>query len=294
MKVAGLGQCSLDYLIVVDDYPREDTKKEIIDWTVQGGGPVATALVALSRLGVGTTFMGLVSDDEAGKIIERRLANEKVDVKDILVRKGGRSQTAFITINREGGTRTILWQRPTVKVIRPSEVKRSLLKGAGLLLLDGLFAEASIKAAEMAKAMEIPVMIDAGRMREGMEELLRHSDYIVASEEFGREFSDTTERTLRKLMKFQPEAATITLGERGSMTIFRGGIFHQPAFDVDVVDTTGAGDVFHGGYIYGLLKEWEIEKTVRFASAFAGLKCRKLGGRSGIPTLQETMQFMEE
>ncbi|MCP3677710.1 MAG: sugar kinase [Deltaproteobacteria bacterium] len=293
MKVAGLGQCSLDYLIVVDGYPREDTKKEVVDWTVQGGGPVATALVSLSRLSIETAFMGVVSNDEAGGEIRRGLVREDVDITHLLERRGGTSQTAFITINRVKDTRTILWQRPTVRAIEPSEVGKDLLDGAALLLLDGLFGEASLKAAEMAREAKIPVMVDAGRVREGTEELLSHADYIVASEEFAGEFGGTPEKALRKLEEFKPKAATITLGNRGSMTVSAGERFHQSAFDVDVVDTTGAGDVFHGGYIYGLLQRWEIKKTVEFASAFAGLKCREVGGRAGIPTLQETMEFTE-
>jgi sulfofructose kinase len=294
MKVVGLGQCSLDYLMVVDGYPREDTKQEVADWMVQGGGPVATALVSLSRLGIETAFMGIVSDDEAGGEIRRGLVREGVDVTYMVERRGGRSQTAFITINRERGTRTILWQRPTVRSIEPSEVGKDFLDGAAFLLLDSLFGSASLKAAEMAIEAEIPVMVDAGRVREGTEELLHHSDYIVASEEFAGEYGGTPEEALRRLEEFKPKAATVTLGDRGSMTISAGEISHQPAFDVDVVDTTGAGDVFHGGYIYGLLQGWEIKKTVKFASAFAGLKCREVGGREGIPTLQETMQFMKE
>jgi ribokinase len=292
MKVAGLGQCSLDYLMIVDSYPGEDTKKEVLEWTVQGGGPVATALVALSRLGVKTSFMGLISDDDAGKSIRKGLVKEKIDTGDMVIRKGGRSQTAFIIVNNKNGKRTIIWQRPTIKSIRSSEVRKTFLKGADFLLLDGLFSEASIKAANMAKEMNIPVMLDAGKIRKGMNELLQSSDYIVASEEFGMEFAGEKKRALKRLMRFGPRAATITLGDKGSITTSGREEFHQPAFKVDVVDTTGAGDVFHGGYIYGLLQGWEIRKTVKFASAFAALKCMGLGGRTNIPGLKETLKFM--
>ncbi len=294
MRVAGLGQCSLDYLMVLDSYPREDTKKEVLEWAVQGGGPVATALVALSRLGVKTSFMGLVSDDDAGKLIKKGLVEEKIDIRDMVIRKGGKSQTAFIVVNNKNGKRTIVWQRPTVKSIRPLEVKKDFLKGANFLLLDGLFSEASIKAAKMARAIKIPIMLDAGRMRKGMYELLQSSDYIIASEEFGRKFAGSPKRALKELMMFQPKAATITLGDKGSITISGREEFHQPAFIVDVVDTTGAGDVFHGGYIYGLLQGWEIRKTLKFASAFAALKCRRLGGRAGITGFKEAFKFINE
>ncbi len=136
-------------------------------------------------------------------------------------------------------------------------------------------------------------MLDAGRVREGTIELASMCDYIVASEEFGKELSEDhadsfdAERALLRMKSFGAETCTITLGGKGSVTITGDEIFHTPAFHVDVVDTTGAGDVFHGGYIYGLLNKWEIKEVLRFASAFASLKCRKLGGRAGIPSLEE-------
>jgi sulfofructose kinase len=146
MRVFGLGQCSLDYIAVVRKYPEEDTKEEALELTVQGGGPVATALVSLSRLGAKTTFAGMVSDDDAGVKIIKGLKHEGVDTRGLKIKKGGSSQTAFIIVSRKG-LRTIIWKRPGVPEFAPEDIKASLIKGADLVLLDGLMMKASLKAA---------------------------------------------------------------------------------------------------------------------------------------------------
>lgn len=291
-KVAGLGQCSLDYIAIVDKYPAEDTKPEVIEWTEEGGGPVATALVALSRLGVKTAFIGTVSDDHAGTEIKKGLKEEGIDLRGLVVRKGGRSQTAFIVANRRNAKRTVFWKRPSVRELKSREVLPALIEKSAFLLVDGLMAGASAYAARIAGKKGIPVMLDAGRVRPGMMGLAELSDYIVCSEEFAKDLAATPRKALKELARFKPVAATITLGNRGSITWTGGEVFRQRAFKLKAVDTTGAGDVFHGGYIYGLLRGWDIRRTVEFASALAALKCLKPGGRAGIPTLKETLRFL--
>ncbi len=293
MRVFGLGQCSLDFIAVVRKYPQEDTKEEALDFTIQGGGPVATALVSLSRLGVKTTFAGRVSDDWAGFEIIEGLRKEGVDTRGIRVKRGGSSQMAFIIVSRRG-RRTIIWKRPDVAELKPDDIKASLIKGQDFILLDGLMMEASLKAAAIARRFNIPVMLDAGRSREGMLELAGLSDYMVCSEEFAKGLKLTPKETLLKLSALGPKASTVTLGEKGSITWSEGKVFAQSAFKVNAVDTTGAGDVFHGGYIWGLLNGWDIKRTVEFASAFAALKCLKPGGRRGIPSLRRTLVFLKK
>ena len=292
MKASGLGQCSLDYIAPVNAYPVEDTKVETSGLIVQGGGPVATALVSLSRLGVQTFFMGTVSDDPAGREIRRGLVAASVGVRGLRTRKGGRSQTALITVNRLTGSRTILWQRPTVDELHAREVPESTIRKSGVLLLDGLMHAASLRAAQVARSFGVPVILDAGRPRPGIFKLIPLCDYVVAASEFASGLNLTPRQALERLAGFNPTAATITLGRKGSVTWHEGRVFSQPAFKVRAVDTTGAGDVFHGGYAYGVLKGWDMEKTVRFASAFAALKCTVPGGRAGIPTLARTVRFM--
>jgi len=291
VKAVGLGQCSLDCITIVEGFPAEDTKKEVSDLVVQGGGPVATALVALSRLGVKTSFMGRVSDDHAGAEIRKGLRAEGVGTKGLLVKKGGKSQSAFIVVNSKNASRTILWSRPTVEPLAASEVDPALLRSASILLLDGLMMEASVRAASIATEMGIPVMLDGGRVRPGMLKLAAMCDYVVCSEEFASGMKTGVEEALKKLMRGRTRAVTITLGKKGSVTLHEGRVFTRKACKVKAVDTTGAGDVFHGAYAYGVINGWDIEKTVEFASVVAAMKCQKPGGRTGIPTLEEAMGF---
>ncbi len=292
MRVVGLGQCSLDYIAVTDGYPAPDTKFEAAGMLVEGGGPVATALVALSRLKVKTRFAGVIGADRAGAEILRGLKLEGVDTASLVTRRAGCSQTANIIVDRSNATRTIIWRRATAKPLTAKEVRGPFIKGADFLLLDGLMARASIKAAGIARTLGVPVMLDAGSLRPGMVELAASADYVVCSEGFAREYARTPALALKALESIGVRTATVTLGRGGSVTLADGVSFKVPAFKVRAVDTTGAGDVFHGGYVYGLLKGWEIKKTVTFASAFAALKCRAPGGRSGIPSLSKTLKFM--
>jgi len=178
----------------------------------------------------------------------------------------------------------------------PDELGDDFLRGADFLLLDGLMKGVSVAAAHKAKEMRIPVMIDAGRLREGILDIAPLCDYIVASEEFARELGyDGDTGRFRELLRQRCFGlTTITLGKKGSITFHGCETIAVPAYDVEEVDTTGAGDVFHGGYIFGLLMRWDIISTIRFASALAAMKCRKVGGRAGIPGLEEVTQFMRE
>jgi sulfofructose kinase len=296
MIVTGIGQCSLDHLALIDTYPEIDTKKEILELHEQGGGPVATALVALSRWGVKCRFHGIVGDDDAGEKIQRSLIEEGgVAASGLIARKKASSQTAFIAIEKETARRTIFWRRATGRPLQPEELGADFLDGSILLLLDGLMRDVSVYAAEKARGYGIPIMLDAGRLRPGMPDLMKLSDYIVASEEFAKDlgWNPCRETLMKERENLGVKVLTITLGKRGSMTVSSDNDYiEMPAFQVHAVDTTGAGDVFHGGYIYGLLKNWRIKETVIFASAAAALKCTKIGGRGGIPRLSEVEEFL--
>jgi ribokinase len=297
MKIVGLGQCALDHSFVIDFLPESDTKKEVMQWEINGGGPVATALVSLCRLGMDCTFHGVIGDDEAGIKIRDSLESEHIHTTGLMSRPDSNSQAAFIAVEKATGKRTIFWKRPSAEALRPEELPDNFLEDADFLLIDGLMSEVSMHAVRIAKDTSVPVMLDAGRIRKGMIELAGLADYVVCSEEFAREFSSDAgefipEKVLQEMKAFKAKALTITLGSKGSFTMSGKEIFHTPAFRVDVLDTTGAGDVFHGGYIYGLLQNWELKEVTRFASACAALKCRKLGGRSGIPDLKEVEDLL--
>jgi len=296
MAVVGIGQCAWDMLAIVDHFPQADTKNEVLIWEEQGGGPVATALAALSRLGVPCRFYGVTGDDREGAAIRKSLIDEGVDATGLVQRSHASSQTAFIAIDKAGGTRTIFWKRPTGDPLAGEELPPDLLHDADFLLLDGLMKDVSLFAARQAREAGVPVMLDAGRVREGMLDLGRLCDYVVGSEEFARELGWKDDPgSFRQVVRTHGFAVTtITLGGRGSVTFAGDEVIFCPAFPVETVDTTGAGDVFHGGYLYGLLQKWPLRDTIRFASAAAAMKCRTLGGRSGIPRPSEVRQFLRE
>ena len=168
MKVTGIGQCALDHLFAIDSFPELDTKKEIESWTISGGGPVATALVSLSRLGIMCCFHGIVGDDEAGRKISASLRSENININGLVTRPRSDSQVAFIAVEKDSGRRTIFWKRASSRPLDPQELPEDFLDNADFLLVDGLMAETSMYSVRKAKEKNIPVMLDAGRVREGM------------------------------------------------------------------------------------------------------------------------------
>jgi len=294
--VVGLGQCCIDYLGVVEHYPDVNEKEEVNNLTIQGGGPVATAMVTLSRLGASTAFIGKISDDYFGGLIKDGLTSEFVNIDHIIVEKDKRSQFAFIVIEKDTGKRTVLWSRATVTPLRADELNRNVISTANVLLLDGLEKEGSMAAAEYARGAGVTIVVDAGSMREGALALVNLSDYFIASEDFARQFShgNDPKAAAMELLGLGAKTVIITLGEKGSICVSPESYFYQPAFKVKAVDTTGCGDVFHGAFILGLLRKWDLRETIRFASAAAALKCREIGGRTAIPDLREVEEFLEE
>ena len=294
IRVIGLGQACLDYLGRVNIYPEEDSKCELMDLHIQCGGPASTALIALSRLGIQTSFLGSISDDSCGIKIVKELKKEKVDSTFLKITSGYTSQFAFIAIT-ENGNRTIFWHRGSVPHLRPRDVNLSPFSKAKILHLDSLMIEAAQEAAQQAKNMGLTIVMDAGTMREGSQELVSMVDILIASEGFAKALAGGVappEKALRALHDLGPKEVIITLGSKGSIGLSGKKINFQKVFSIDVVDTTGAGDVYHGAYIYGLLQRWDMQKCMRFASAASAIKCTQIGAHKGIPQLEEINEFM--
>lgn len=292
--VVGLGQCSLDIIGRIDDYPGIDTKIELNETLIQGGGPVATALVTLARLGVETAFIGKIGDDSFGPRIRSGLIAEGVDCEGLVTEIGARSQFAFVSVDQEGH-RNIFWKRGSYRPLTKNEIDPKTITNCRILHLDGLQIEISVLAAKLARKHKVTTVFDGGTLRPSTLELMRYIDHAVVSEKFARELvgDDGPKVALEKLLEYGCVAATVTLGAKGSWTLTNDGtFFHQPVYDVKVVDTTGCGDVFHGGYIYGLLRQWPVKAAVRFGAACAAIKTRRLGGRTAIPTLKEVEAFL--
>lgn len=282
-RVFGIGQCSLDYIGLVPAYPPPDVKCEFTDLIIQGGGPVATALVALRRWGLDASIAGVAGDDDFGSAIVASLASEGVNTDGIRIRTNHLSQFAFIVSEKDVARRTIFWQRPTGFALKPDEIDLSVLLQSAALHTDGLFAEASLFAAREAKKAGIPVVLDAGTLREGMLEIISMSDCVVTSEVFSNAYAESHEETCRKLAGMGVKLAGVTLGRQGYIALTDGKFIRKEAYLVEAIDTTGCGDVFHAGLTYGLVRGWTAEKALDLGAWAAASVACAMGGRTGIP-----------
>ncbi len=293
--VLGLGYCGLDYSCLLPRIPIDD-KVEALQTLIQGGGPSATAICAAARLGASTAFLGAVGDDSRGQGIIDAFKADSVDVSMLVIRKGAESPSAFCWTDAEG-KRSIAWTRGSVKPLEPSEVSADLVKSAKVLHLDGHQTAAAIAAAKIARANGVIVCIDAGTIVPGIEELLSLSDIIIASEKFSERFLKTSDpvEAVKKLHKSgNCRFAGVTLGSEGSYGYDGEKLLHQPSFKVKVVDTTGAGDTYHGAFARKFAMGGSWSECMEFSAAVAGMKCRAFGGRTGIPRLEEVESFLKE
>ncbi|MDO8585670.1 MAG: PfkB family carbohydrate kinase [Armatimonadota bacterium] len=291
--VIGIGYAAVDYLGVVPHYPELDEKVRMVDFARQGGGPVATATVTLARLGARASYVGKVGDDDFGEYILRQLQAEGVDTSRVIVERGEQSRFSFIIVDKNTGKRTIIW-KTLDSPLRVDELDREHVLSGGILHLDGHEQEAALAAARWANDAGIPVSLDAGSVHPNTEELLSYVDVLVASHKFAQDFTGKSDpvAAVRDMARGRTRVSVVTSGEDGCVCKDGKVEFHIPAFQVDVVDTTGAGDVFHGAFVYGMLQDWDLRRTAEFAAAAAAIKCTKLGGRAGIPTLPETLAFL--
>src|SRR5262245_11169269 len=290
-----LGLNAIDHLIVVPHFPDFNTKLPFTSHTLAPGGQCATAMVALARLGLRARYIGKVGSDDAGRIQIDSIASEGVDCSGAAVVDGAETQTAFIIIDQPSGERTILWNRDERLTVHESEVDREAVTSGRVLHLDGHDVGASIAAARFARAVGVPTVLDIDNAYPGFKELISLIDFIICSATFTERV--TGEPDLRTGLKKLSESTgsrfvAATLGSNGALAYFRGEYIHSPAFAVDCKDTTGAGDAFHGGFIYGLLAGLGVEETLRFANAVAGLNCRIVGARTGLPTLDQANELL--
>jgi sulfofructose kinase len=293
--VVGMGLNSVDFIAVVPEFPTLNSKMEIAQFSKQGGGQVATAMVSLSRWGVKTKYIGKVGGDELGQFSLISIQQEGVDVSSMMIEPDATSQFAMIIVDRNSGERTILWDRDERLMYRERELKREEICSGKLLLLDGHDIHAAIRCAKWAKEKAIPIILDIDKVEPLTSELIREIDFVITSSSFPSLFTGISdlERALLELKNHTSGFLCSTLGREGAVALVNGELLRVKGFKVNTVDTTGAGDVFHAGFIYGLLQNWEVVAVLRFANAVAALKCRNPGGRKGIPTLEETQNFLD-
>lgn len=291
-----MGLCALDFLSVLPRYPQSNTKSDVSEARIQGGGPVPTAVFALARYGWKTAFTGVVGDDWGGDIIMQGLTAGGVDVSRILRDPESRTAHAFIWVDGPSGDRAVALDRTRIRNLSAQQVPIEWIQDSRILLCDGRETEAQLAALGAARESDTVTVFDASSRRDRMEEILALVDYPVVSRDFIPDVFGVENPVmgLDRLLKYGAKGAVITVGEEGCLwKTADGDKGVEAGYVVGVKDTTGAGDLFHAGFIHGLLSGWDIDKCCRFGCAAAALKCQALGGQPGVTDVSHVMHFME-
>ncbi|MGB7924886.1 MAG: PfkB family carbohydrate kinase [Pyrinomonadaceae bacterium] len=294
----GFGLNAVDHLIVAPEYPAFNAKVRFLEHRQSAGGQTASAMVGLRRLGLRTAYAGRFGSDAEGRLGLASLEDEGVDTEFAEVVEGARTQIAFIVIDARNGERTILWDRDERLGYGLDEVPDGLAARGRVLHLDAHDPPACARLAKRARAEGAVVSADIDNIYEGLPELLPLVDVLISSTEFPHRLTGISdERTALVEMKARYGCPVVgmTLGERGALLYYDGMFLESPACPVPggCRDTTGAGDAFHAGFLYGLLRGEEIEMSLILANATAALKCRSLGARASLPHERELRDFLE-
>jgi sugar/nucleoside kinase (ribokinase family) len=300
VDVVGLGLAALDVVFRLKAMPTWKSAPGFSDFGIYGGGMTGTAMVAASRLGVAAGYMGTAGTDSLGDLKVAGLAEEGVDVSRIVRRQGRETQIIAVYVRETDGERIFSSFRKPGELLRPEELDREYITSADYLLVDGCHFDAAVTAARWMKEAGKCVVLDAGKtsgsVSKAVSRLVREADVLISGAGFVEALSGKSDlpTACRRVLKEGPRIVVQTGGAKGCYTATREAGFQLPAFDAEVVDTTGAGDTFHGAYVVGLLRGWSAREIALFSMAAAALKCRKLGGRAGIPTFDEVMHFLRE
>lgn len=296
--VLGLGMVTIDDLIYVDRFPAPDTKIAVSDMRRQGGGQVATGLVAAARLGATTAYCSVLGEDDLSRFALRELEQEGVDCSPVIRRPGAQPVHAVIIVNRLAGQRTILYSLAGEAQPRPEEISEELVAACRVLFLDQHAAEGGLRALELARAMDIPCVADLENVnRPCSQELLRRADHLIVPAALARQLTGENEPAamVRAFAGPQRACCAVTDGDRGCWYAERdSSVHHFPAYAVPVADTTGCGDVFHGAYAAWLARGASVPEAIRIASAAAALKATQPGGRTGIPDRATVERFLAD
>jgi sugar/nucleoside kinase (ribokinase family) len=285
--VLGVGQCSLDRVAVVDAPPPGPDAPEPADALELPGGQVATALLACARLGLRVAYAGAVGDDEAAERVLAPLRRAGVDLAGVRRVRGARTRRALIYVEAGSGERHVHPRRDPRLVLAPEDVSAEVVASARAVHLDAEHPEASLRAARLARTAGAAVLLDLDRSGPGVDALLANADFPIVSQRFAEEISGDGRAAggLARLVARGARLAVATLGPRGALAQGPGdpAPFASPGFRVEARDTTGAGDVFHAAFAYGLLEGWGAARVLETANAAAAMSCRALGAQGGLP-----------
>jgi sulfofructose kinase len=302
VDVVGIGLRCLDVALTTADMPTWEHGGWVSDFRFQGGGPVGTALVAASRLGAGTGFIGTIGNDDIGQIKRRSLTDYGIDVSRTVTLSSPERQVAFVYVHEETGERVFSRNAHMRDFpLTVDQLDRDYVTSARCLHLDGFYPEASAAAARWMREANREVVLDmekpkGNELEPWVSGLVKLTDILICGEGGTRAITGIMDlpTAARAVLAMGPRIVVETLGERGSYTATTHEAFHTPAFRVNVVNTTGAGDVFHGAYIVGRLSGWDARFTAVFSSAVSAVTCMTFGGPGRIPTMKDVLKFLRD
>lgn len=291
VDLVGVGLNATDTLISVSEFPAPGSKAEVHSLKVMPGGQVATAILACRRWGLRTRYIGKLGDDAAAELHREAFAGVETQITTI---PNCSSAQSHIIVDAQG-ERSVLWHRDPRLAIVPEELKREWITEARALLVDGCDTAAATQAARWAREAGIPVIVDLDDVYPNVEPLLERVDYLIVSRDFPAQCSGKA--GLRESLpwlqqRFGSRLAAATLGREGVLAWDGRNFYHSAAFRVSAIDTTGAGDVFHAGFIFGLLQDWPLPRCLDFACAAAALNCTAAGARGKIASVEEIKNLM--
>ncbi|MFN7984028.1 MAG: PfkB family carbohydrate kinase [Vicinamibacterales bacterium] len=290
--VVTVGLNSIDLVAVVDAFPASNSKQRLESFCHLPGGQMATAAAVCARLGWRARYIGSFGDDDLAAAGRASLRAEGVNVDAAWNVPDATSQFAIVLVDARSGERTVLWNRHPGLAMSPAQLDIAAVTSGRMLLVDCHETAAATAAARAARAVGIPTVVDVERVRDGVTDLLRSIDVIIAAQAFPTALTGYSEpgRALAAIAEeYGSPLVAVTLGEEGSLALCGGRELRTPAFPVQCVDSTGAGDAFHGGFVAACLRDphTSVEDAMRYANAVAALNCRGLGARGGMPTVPE-------
>ena len=293
--VVGVGLNATDTLLLVSHFPAYAGKAPFEEEIVSPGGQVASALVACAQLGLRTKYIGTIGDDERGRVQMASLSGTGINLDHVQLRRNCANQSAYIIVDRSTGERTVLWRRDACLRIDPGEIAPEQITCGRLLHIDGHDTPAVARAAGIARSHGIPVAVDVDTIYHGFDRVLPNVDYLVASSEFPTAWTGDRDpfvalETLQK--EYGMRVAAMTLGAHGALARVDGQFVYSPAYVVNCIDTTGAGDVFHGAFCYAVLQGMPMRDVLEFSNAMAALNCTALGARGGIRGVEDVRALM--
>ncbi len=294
-KVVGIGACVLDTLITIPHFPPEDTKLRAESSKLVGGGPAATGIVAVSKLGISAEFLGVLSDDSNGAYLKSDFEKYNVGTENIEMISGYRAFTSCIWLNSEKGTRTCVFDKGNLPALKLNDRQKEAIKNAEVLMVDGNEMSAALEAAKIARENGTKVLYDCGGLYEGVEELLALTDIMIPSEEFamGHTGEKNAADAAKKLYElYNPEIVVVTRGKEGGLLYDGSSVTEYPIYPAEVVDSNGSGDVFHGAFASAVVRGFTPIQCCHFSSCVSALKCMGVGARESVPDFDTAVDYL--